>query len=370
MPGQTSQPTVLVKKSDGSVMRVPLSEINKMKSGSTPVKPAVVPPSPPVTPRIEDQKSSAVSPPQKTTVRNDSPKPEVISAPVKGQIVRSDKMPSSSSLPAQSSTGISKVDEVITHLSFQVPPEYINRLRSLIQLRIKGVRDDGQTKAVAMRPLKDGGLGLTDIQSKELLNNFVKDDPPPVTKREMPKTLKEIANSLPPSSAPRPSIPMEKKVVPLMSATTPKQSTPPPAISKMVTEKPMPRIPLQPVMPKYTPTPVRKSTVQDVVVKPAQMSPVDEIKYFTLTDFRRLSSDPTEAADRLKQKFLNLKEESYLLFLEAKEKWRLSPLFISYMEVVDGALSNKTKLVSAILDKEGIQLSEISALVNMEKELS
>jgi hypothetical protein len=53
-----------------------------------------------------------------------------------------------------------------------------------------------------------------------------------------------------------------------------------------------------------------KSSMKDIIAKPAPVGPTDEIRSFGLTDFRRLSSKPEEAALRLKQKFINLQGES------------------------------------------------------------
>jgi hypothetical protein len=94
-----------------------------------------------------------------------------------------------------------------------------------------------------------------------------------------------------------------------------------------------------------------------------------EFQYFTLTDFRRLSDSPTEAASRLWQKFINLKEESIILYFEAINDWHESPLYREYLETVCAAIAKKQKLASVIGDKSKIQMAEIQALVEMEKRL-
>ena len=57
--------------------------------------------------------------------------------------------------------------------------------------------------------------------------------------------------------------------------------------------------------------------MHDVKTKPTSLSPLDEIQYFSLIDLRRLSSKPAEAVARLKQKFINLKDESFVLFMDS-----------------------------------------------------
>ncbi len=101
------------------------------------------------------------------------------------------------------------------------------------------------------------------------------------------------------------------------------------------------------------------------------MGPVDEIKYFSLIDFRRLASDPNEAASRLRQKFIALKDESYLLYLDALNAWHTSPLFCEYVENLAVALTSHQTLNSVLgADKENIQMSEVQAIINMEKTLA
>jgi hypothetical protein len=112
-----------------------------------------------------------------------------------------------------------------------------------------------------------------------------------------------------------------------------------------------------------------KTSMHDVKSNPVEYGPVDEIRYFNLADFRRLSTDPVEAANRLKQKFINLRDESILLYFEAWDAWKSSPLFHDYLKSVSESLSKRIPLARVAADKSRIQMSEINALVRMEKQL-
>lgn len=114
--------------------------------------------------------------------------------------------------------------------------------------------------------------------------------------------------------------------------------------------------------------PGTKMPMRDII-KPKEMGPVDEIRYFTLVDLRRLASDSAEATRRLKQKFLNLRAESYLLYFDALAAWKASPLYIDYMRSVAAALKNRQTLNVSAGDKNQIQPKEIQLLIEMEKEL-
>ena len=64
-----------------------------------------------------------------------------------------------------------------------------------------------------------------------------------------------------------------------------------------------------------------------------------------------------------------LKAESYLLYMDALNAWRESPLYLEYVETVSNSLKLGKNLTVVISDKNKIQLPEIKALVEMEKSL-
>ncbi len=126
---------------------------------------------------------------------------------------------------------------------------------------------------------------------------------------------------------------------------------------------------IAPIAPlKLNSQPATKIFVNDIKAKPITMSPVDEIASFTLVDFRRLAADTAEAASRLRQKFENLKDESYLLYLEAIAGWKKSPLYLDYLKKIGESLALR-KPIAANADKNIIQPAELSVLINMNKTL-
>ncbi len=233
-----------------------------------------------------------------------------------------------------------------------MPADFTNRLRSLIQLRLKDVRGEEQTAATAMRPLKQGGLGLSAAQAGELIKacaaSLQRDAPTPAQRALM----------------------VEPEELPAMYAESP---TPAVAAPHNAFVRARPAIaPSLPAPPAAAPAPVSVSRplVSDITGKPSALGPIDEIRYFTLIDFRRLASNPGEAASRLEQKLVNLKEESYLLYMDAAEAWKESPLFASYMSAVQDALRQRRRLADVLSGPDKIRWEEIRALLTMEMELS
>lgn len=66
---------------------------------------------------------------------------------------------------------------------------------------------------------------------------------------------------------------------------------------------------------------------------PVIMGPVEELGHFTITEFRRLSSDPAQAAENIIKKIQLLEQESLLKRAQGVEAWKTSPLNQLYVRV-------------------------------------
>jgi hypothetical protein len=109
--------------------------------------------------------------------------------------------------------------------------------------------------------------------------------------------------------------------------------------------------------------------MQDISVSEEEMGPVEELKSMTLEDFRRISSNPEEAAKRVLQKMLNLKEESFVWYLDGVAAFRNSPLYVEYMSNICRSLSERKTVANVLASQNGIKLSEVVSIVEMEKDL-
>lgn len=336
MADNTTQPTILVKKADGTTERITLAELRVRQSG-VPVTQEIVS-VPVIVPNVVvPEKIKFVEP------KIDQPRGLVI-GPADVKSLLHEEAPNSPHADAPTSSArTDQVSKLIASLSFKVPSQFENRLRSGVQLRLKDIRSEADTRDLCLRSIKDGGLGLTQVQAEEL-----------VSKTQPTKSLgiQKDQVSHAPVLPPMPVIEIMKK--------TDREA----AVEKIIGQTPVSVSPVRTNQPQSF-----KPLMNDVKTKPAAMSPLDEIQYFSLIDLRRLSSQPSEAVNRLKQKFINLKDESFLLFMDSWNAWHNSPLYQSYTEVLDEALSQKSSLNTVLNTKEKISLAEIEALVKMEKEL-
>lgn len=343
MADEIKQPTVLVKKADGTFVRMSLADLKNQKKAAAPA-PQATPKTVPVLPK-----------PSVPKLLPKKEEPKKINNDFSPLLDEDNLSKDSSNNAVVPSMRVNQADAVIKSLSFTMPQNFFNRLRSIIQLRLKDVRGAKETREQVLRSIKDGGLGLTESQADELekktIGTLMVYSEPSVPATTAP--FNSFVHSANASKIPA----MEKKVV---APVIPTVETP---------SLPTKKYPVEPKVSFKINSRDPKPAMQDIVGKPVEMGPLEEIRYFTLTDLRRLSANPAEAVARFKQKFTNLKDESFLLFLDSRLAWRSSPLYQEYMTAVDKSLSEGRPLSAVTSDPSHISLLEIDALVTMEKSL-
>ncbi len=411
MPNQPVM--VQVQKPDGTFVEMPLEEVQKLTQTSpdpAPVKPAHV-----AEPVVLKQKAAfpqiapeqKIEPKQKVLERTVAtpalaPKQVPMVAPVVIQrkpvkrAVQGFSQEDSSSLldesvpvahahlPRVSAQRETEVTQVVSGLSFKVAAEHSNRLRTIIQLRLKDVRDAQQTKELLVRKVLDGGVGLSEDQASEVLRACAAFEPESMLRavQLQPEKRATVPAVFHPSPAPATATPYNNfvhaaHVQPAESVhntktvfVTPVDSQPAQAVpvtTKRTTSAPLPEEIIETF--KLSSTPRTRATMHDVVVKPVEMNAIDEIKYVSLTDFRRMGTKPEESALRLKQKFVNLKEESILFYLDALSAWQLSPLYLEYVASLTKSLAQHKTVAQVLAESHAITLPEIQALAQMNKAL-
>jgi len=259
-----------------------------------------------------------------------------------------------------------KLDEALGRLSFPIESDLRGRWESLIISRIKNVRDDDQLKSYLQKSKETGGLGLNDSQTEEAIQvikmvfnlgrNFGS-----LTKANKKLSASAVASSVIPKLSVNSAVSSMKKMFNFSQSASDSS--------------------------RVASSPSGKPILHDVVVpppRPAQelsasaglenknMSPIDELGAFTLTDFRRLSKNADEAGQLVQKKFAVLKVESYLLFLQAVTAWRESPFYRAYQQVLEQALKNSEtlKMAAGQGSENGLNAREVEAMVEISKSLS
>ncbi len=251
-------------------------------------------------------------------------------------------------LPNVTPNRANEVDEIIKKININIPQDNVNRFRSILQLHLKDIRDDHQTEEVLLRPILDGGMGFSFEQTKKVLAVIDEKEQHELLKKTevLPSVYREPP--VPAISTPNAGF-FEHSEATKQDKETVRHNDNEPL--KLESDKPARR------------------TVMHDIVSPAgtvEFGPLEELANFTWHDFRNLSAKPTDAANRLKQKLMLLKDESFVLYMQGLQAFKTSPLFNDYIQLVDAALKNRQSLPE-VLDKNGkIKMEEIKALVEME----
>ena len=285
-----------------------------------------------------------------------------------------EKLKIKTSAPLFSPKREKQVEEVLEKLGFTVVPDVLGRLKSLILARLKDIKSEDETKELLARSIKNGGLGLTETQVEKIIkscqeveslengNSFssalhsleseLELPAPTVMVKSEPIKQPQVMEKSPPKHQFTPTVPV--------NVTTTKESVISTLVNKSLSSEPVFKLDSKPVM---------KQSMQDVTASSVEMGPVEEIKSISLTDFRRLSGNPEEAAKRIAQKMFNLQDESFVWYLEALAAYHVSPLYSEYMQAICQSLAERKSLANVLSMKNSIKLNEVMALVEMERSL-
>lgn len=358
------EPTILVKKADGTTERVPLSAVKKKNAAAsmpansstnmasanttqtapinpkskTPASSPTMLPKSPMPPNIQEIKTQPLVIKEKTM----SPSLSQTSAPANDFSVPLEELQPSQVYPVASDARSETVDAVIKNVSFVPPSAYLSRLKSIIRLRLKDIRTEEETLETLQKPVDQGGLSFTLLQAQEIASqcagmiqgNTVQ--PVPVS-----PALEEVKSV----SASQTNFMTEEMVTPIVPTT--------PSLQKL-SGKPA------------VDSAKNGSLMMDITSKPVKLTPIEEIAYFTLVDFRRLSPQIKEAIMRLEQKFTNLKDESYLLYLETLNVWQKSPLYLQYIQAIDESFAKRASISTVLSGEEKLSLEEFLAIAQMQ----
>jgi len=384
----TTQPTILVKKTDGTSVRMTMEEFRLYKAQMSNVKGQI---------NDKDQKMGEEKKvdSRKLTVENETKIEKLsmkgserqvpaVSAPVKeifvDEAMAGDGQKSIKSIKSESPTkmlvgekdrpllteevsGARKQEVVRTTLPADRGDEFANvlrklkfpvsdtlkpRLKSLVISKIKDIRSDDQIAEYAMKPVASGGLGFSQEQVEELLMVIGADTARITDKKNTDRTDVGIIK-------PKSEFPMSNKAQISNIPASPAGGQYPISSQKRISEV----------------KPILHDIVPPVVEEKRGVGPVEEMATITLVEFRRLSSKPEEAVRILTEKFENQKNESLLLYNRSVAGWRDSQLYRLYQTLIATAVNQKLKIASLLTGgKENLTAEEFKAITQLNKNLS
>jgi hypothetical protein len=374
------QPTILVKKADGTTVRMTFEEVRKLKDKPRPsILPSVAVIPPPLTfsnpsvgvsNNIKDFSSVEGVPASPAWARSSNLDVNISQKKLSienSSLLEETPPPAHPALSVTSANREDNIDEIVSSLSFSPPSDLDNRFRTILQLFLKDIRTINQTKDALSRHPLQGGIGFNESQVKAVLSACQKSIEKNTyhAKNNLPLVPPLRVATLPATTSPNNSFRHAPLLTPPLNVLDKRSEIYPPNLKSVLQTSSVStslKLSRQSV----------KTKIQDIL-PPAYhnaFGPVDEIAAITLTDFRRLGNTPVEAAARLKQKFINLREESVLLYFEAAEAWRQSPLYKGYVASVLEHIVKGQKFSDNSANKEAVQETELVAIVTMERELN
>ncbi len=269
------------------------------------------------------------------------------------------------------------------------------RFRTILLTYLRGIRDKIETKQALVKSFETGGLGF-DADSADKVLALVDGQtektpkapmvlPPKIKVAEDEKikpptrdvgydfkklvkktdTSRELPAPKPPTAVPKISAPPVRPPVAPKERITAERS-----VFRQEQPSPFP----VPAMVRRSSEAGGKIKMEDIKIVPRIMSPIDELKYMDLINFRRLDRDPAKATSRIKEKISLLEEENYNKKLEGIKAWRSSPVNKLYLQI--GGLSiGENRPIDVIIEerkkagKECLTVEEFKAVMDLNKSL-
>ncbi len=94
---------------------------------------------------------------------------------------------------------------------------------------------------------------------------------------------------------------------------------------------------------------------------------------FQLADLRRLSGDPARAAEKVIEKLKGWQQESYLLYIDARNAWYRSPLYKKYQSIIKEVINSDGTMEDFLRSrppKDELTAAEIRAMVEINRQLT
>ena len=250
------------------------------------------------------------------------------------------------------------VEDICTAIQIETFDEYLaKRLRSLIETRLRHVRNVDQVRDILSRDPKVGGVGLngevldravaTIERVHETMHDRIEAEEKAEIEAQRQRQIEQSAARKAEEEQARKAWFEEKKQEGLGGESASVQALRDLAQGKVSATSPAPGAPIW-----------RLDAVQGDV---RLMSLTDELGQMSLERFRRLGATPEESLERLQQKFQALKQESFERWTEGMTRWRSSPLQQAYLGLVSRAFGRGMSVAELANEEHSAQASALSS---------
>lgn len=288
------------------------------------------------------------------------------------------------------------IDRICLHPDFAFTEDVLQkRCRDIVGARMRNLRDAFQTRALLERPIEEGGLGITGRRLADMMEHLEQtvevmelrhrqkiatartsilqtqqerraqktalqaQEEKLLSKRYVQTTGKIPNESVAPAA---PSL--SRASVALSSSRQLQQQQ-----AKLDAQKIRSVVEKSAHTPTVKPLPFRPR-VEDVKRMPRLSGPIDELRSFGLIEFRRLSANPQQASDRLKDLINLLDDQGFEKRMEAIRAFQSSPLMRVYGQINKQALLSGTAIDEILSSHpDGLSKAEYQSLMALNADL-
>lgn len=192
---------------------------------------------------------------------------------------------------------------------------------TIVEARLKEVRDAFETRDALERPAEQGGFGIKGGLLASVMEALEK-----IVSEQQTSSMADFNKAKQAAREAKAAEEAEKKQAAIAAARAAR-----------------PKVVLRPAVPVMSPASQTAATARpvmtDVVAPPRKLSgPIDELSSLTVDDFRRLSREPKEAAIKIKDKISLLEEQGIGQKILGVKAWHASPINRLYLEISRAAL--------------------------------
>ncbi|MFH0840577.1 MAG: hypothetical protein V1865_01140 [bacterium] len=295
----------------------------------------------------------------------------------------------------QSAETEAKIEKVIKKTNIKFSSQIMEtRFRQILRTYLKGVRNRINTKATIIKPFDLGGLGLDEKSAKNIFSMLNEENKPGQTKIKPPARIKvpedrkdfakrDLGYDLATALKDKPIL---KKTEESALTKSPEKIAPPsPGIIKMTENKIPEQVksnqPIIKPVPKRNPitkierTGSGKIKMDDIRAVPKVLSPVDELRYMTMVNFRNLNPDPNRRIEIILEKIELFREEEYAKKIAGINAWKLSPVNQAYVNILKSSISNGQSINTVLAEQlkqnpSFMTQDEFNAILKLNKQLS
>ncbi|MFA6130941.1 MAG: hypothetical protein WC730_01610 [Patescibacteria group bacterium] len=245
---------------------------------------------------------------------------------------------------------------------------------AVVNAHVRGIRDPHQTERLLSEKLNLEGEDLASMmkaleEAKRVKHGDQKKEHHFITPKITPPTPKTIS--------PTTRLPSSQPVYRVSAARPAKEEQEIREEKKIALAALQPRVPKANVQLTAASVPPMQGDVRkvaDVKFSRALIGPEEELGTMTVTEFRRLSTDPTQAAKKVEDKFALLEEHSYEARVSGVRAWRRSPVYALYIAMTREALEKGKSLTEVAsgrrnIGEETLSPAEIKAMIDLHRRI-